>query len=291
MNVSNFLKKDSLIKLNSIFAVGLAIVFLLFFQFTKHDPVLSAIIPFGNDPYDAVGSLGVVIAGLLSALSVIRAFRRKHTERQKILIARTQFTVAATVFVTLTADGVAMVRHIPLWFGHPGAVELLGLMISMLILVLLLSFSIRFSIRDLHLEAGSWRKVTIIFIIAILILALYPEFIIQSTVGELFTLFAGILLLFIPLSVLPGAFIPFNVESFDSSETRSCQMRTRLELVVVALLGVGIGIILLIGEWNGEGAPVPGLRILLASIFIGVPLVSLLIAYYCLRKPLALFCY
>ncbi len=70
------LKKDSFFKLNSIFAICLAVAFLLFFQFTKHNPMLAVIIPFGNDPYDAVGSIGVIIGGLLSVLAFIRTFSK-----------------------------------------------------------------------------------------------------------------------------------------------------------------------------------------------------------------------
>ena len=64
-----------------------------------------------------------------------------------------------------------------------------------------------------------------------------------------------------------------------------------MEIVAVVLLGIGIGISLLISELNVEGAPLIEHRIMIASIFIGIPLISLLIAYYCLRKPLALFQY
>ncbi len=68
------LKKDSFFILNSIFAICLVVAFLLFFQFTKHNPMLELIIPFGNDPYDAVGSIGIIIAGLLLAvLAFIRS--------------------------------------------------------------------------------------------------------------------------------------------------------------------------------------------------------------------------
>jgi hypothetical protein len=155
----------------------------------------------------------------------------------------------------------------------------------MFILALLLSFAIHSSVRDLHLEASSWKRVTIFFMIGIVVLAIYPEFVIQTTVGELFTLLAGIFLLFFLLSALPDAFIPFNVKSFEPSETRPHQISTRMELGAVTLLGIGIGIFLLFGEWKGEGAPVQELRILLAAIFIGVPLVSLLIAYYCFENP------
>ena len=93
------------------------------------------------------------------------------------------------------------------------------------------------------------------------------------------------------MSALPEAFIPFNIESSDSTKTRPHQMSIRKELVAIVLLGIGIGIALIIGEWSGRSAPAPEHRIMIASIFIGTPLVSLLIAYYLLRKPLALFNY
>ena len=285
------LKKDSFFKLNSIFAICLAVAFLLFFQFTKHNPMLAVIIPFGNDPYDAVGSIGVIIAGLLAVLALIRTFFKVLVERRRIIIARTQFSVVSAIFVTLMVDSIAMVRHIPMWFGQPGAEELLVLMVGIFIFAMLLSYAIRYSVREIRLEKASLKKILIISIIVIAVLAIYPEFIIQSVMGELFTLLVGILLLLFLMSALPEAFIPFNIESLDSTNTRHHQMNIRKELVIIVFLGIGIGITLLIGEWSGQNAPAPEHRIMIASIFIGVSLVSLLIAYYLLRKPLALFNY
>ena len=251
------LKKDSFFKLNSIFAICLAVAFLLFFQFTKHNPMLELIIPFGNDPYDAVGSIGIIIAGLLAVLAFIRSFYKILVERRRIIIARTQFSVVAVILVTLMVDSIAMVKHIPMWFGQPGAEELLALMIGMFVLAMLLSFAIRYSIREIHLDKRSWKKFLIISIIVIAVLTIYPEFIIQSVIGELFTLSVGILILFFWISALPETFIPYNVGSFDSNKTQPHHMSIRKELVVVVLLGIGIGIAVLIGEWSGEGAPAP----------------------------------
>lgn len=287
------MRKNSLIILNSLLAVCLAIIFLCFFQFTKHDPVLAAILPFSNDPYDAVGSFGVIIAGLLSMLSVLRVLRRQRTDRQNILVARTQFTVAATVLVTLVTDSVAMVRHIPMWINRAGATELVLLMGGMIVLALCLSFVIRVAIRDIPLAAtDAWKKAAAISIAAIAVLALYPESIIQSTVGELCTLLVGILLLFVPLSTLPATFIPFEITPSAAGKHQQRRMRAWIQWGAIALLGICVGIVLLFGEWRGEGAPgASTLRILIASIFIGAPVVGLLIAYNCLRKPLALFRY
>ena len=285
------LKNNSFFKLNSIFAICLAVVFLLFFQFTKHDPMIAVIIPFGNDPYDAVGSIGIIIAGLLGVLAFIRSFYKVLLVRRKIIIARTQFSVVAAILITLMVDSIAMVKHIPMWFGQPGSIELLALMVGIFTLALLLSFAIRYSIRDICLEKRSWKKFLIISIIVIAILTIYPEFITQSVIGELFTLIVGILILFFWMSALPEAFIPFNIESFDSTKTQAHRRNIQKELIAVVLIGIGIGITLIIGTWSGENTPAPDHRILLASIGIGVPLLSLLIAYYCLRKQLALFNY
>ena len=71
-----------------------ALAFLLFFQFTVHDPVLAPILPFYQDPFDAVTTFGVIAAGLLSLLSVVRARRTTYTYRQSVLLARTEVAVA-----------------------------------------------------------------------------------------------------------------------------------------------------------------------------------------------------
>ena len=110
--------------------------------------MLAVIIPFANDPYDAVGSIGIIIAGLLAVLSFIRSFCKVLVERRKIIIARTQFSVAAAIFITLMVDSIAMIRHIPMWFGQPRAEELLALMVGIFILAMLLSFAIRYSVRE-----------------------------------------------------------------------------------------------------------------------------------------------
>ena len=136
-----------LMKLNSLLAVGLAGIFLLFFLFTKHDPVLSAIMPFGDDPYDAVGSFGVIGAGLLSLLVLGRAFLWTTSSRRATLVARTQFAIAAAVLITFASDAVAMLRHVSTWLQRTGWVELLLLMAGMAAVALLVSVTSRGSIR------------------------------------------------------------------------------------------------------------------------------------------------
>jgi hypothetical protein len=49
--------------------------FYLFFQTSKHNPALSSVNAFADDPYDAVGSFGVQFALFTALLSLVRAFR------------------------------------------------------------------------------------------------------------------------------------------------------------------------------------------------------------------------
>lgn len=273
----------------SLLAACVALAFLTFFQFTKHDPTLSGIMPFGNDPYDAVGSFGVISAALLSLLSIARALQA-FTPRRQVLAARTQAAIAAALLVTLLADIVAMGRHVPLWLGQPAAWELLALLVAMLALALLLWFVARSSVRHCRLPTARWRRATIVCTVAVALLALYPESIADSTVGELFTIVAGILLLFIPMSAVLEVFVPWDGASAQRAELLLPRLPPTLQWIAIALLGVGIGIALLAREWLGD-TPAPQLRLLVASVYVGGALVGLSIAYYFLRRPLALFRY
>src|SRR6202021_3171404 len=62
------------LKRNAILVSGLALFFWWAFGFAKHDPALRSIIPFGEDPYDAVSSFGVIAAALLALVSAAPAF-------------------------------------------------------------------------------------------------------------------------------------------------------------------------------------------------------------------------
>src|SRR5579863_5890503 len=63
------------LKINAAVSLLFAALFYIFFMFTKHDPVLSPLIPFGDDPYDAIGSFCLILSFLLAFRSAFRAFR------------------------------------------------------------------------------------------------------------------------------------------------------------------------------------------------------------------------
>src|SRR5690348_14526859 len=128
------------LKRNTVIVFGLSILFYWAFMFVKHDPHLRGIIPFGDDPYDAVGSLGTIVGMLIAVLSLVRAFRpyRKGppSDAQRVYLVRSQEAVALAVLITVTADAVAMVRHPSLWIGAASRRELILLLSGITVVAL-----------------------------------------------------------------------------------------------------------------------------------------------------------
>ena len=86
----------------------------------KARPALRDVIPFGDDPYDAAGSFGVIVGMLIALLSLVRAFRpyrEAPSTAQRTYLVRSQEAVVLVVFLTLASDVVAMGRHPSMWFG------------------------------------------------------------------------------------------------------------------------------------------------------------------------------
>ena len=275
-------------------AIVFTIAFYFFFMTTKHDPVLSRIMPFGNDPYDLIGSFGVIISGFLSIFAIVRTVllvrKSTPTKGQIIFLARTQVAVPVAALITLVGDLIAMARHPSAWLGQAGENELLLMIASMLFLTALLVLLIRRSTQeDLQADLRQWRSAAIISLVAVAILALYPEALINSTLGELFSLAIGIFLLFLPMSAWIVALLPINGEELQGAGKSGWLSRGWVQWTAVAICGVGLGIFLLIGESLGSkgGIAVP-VRIMVISIFIGASILGLVIAYTSLRKPLGL---
>src|SRR5438876_1175907 len=95
-------------KRNALIIVGLVVLFQWSFMFLKHDPALRDVIPFGVDPYDAVGSFALIIGTLIALLSLVRAFRpyRTHapSSAQRLYLVRAQMAVVLSILLTRVAD-------------------------------------------------------------------------------------------------------------------------------------------------------------------------------------------
>lgn len=282
--------------INALIPVGLAVAFYFFFMTTKHDAALSKMIPFAFDPYDAIGSFTLetaVFLGMLSFIRTIRLYRKgKQEVEQKVFLARTQMGVVLAVFLTLVGDAVALLRHLPQWTGHPATNELLLFMVGMVLFALVVGILVYFSARNIGLPRipRVWEKGTIVFGAMVVILAFYPENLIISNVGELFTVVVGALLLFVPLWALGDALIPYTLEK---QEQKNVLVQAKYQWIVVILLGICIGLFVVLGESTESGKGIQLFQffrhIHVVLVYVGIEVFAVLIGYSFLRKQLGLF--
>ena len=184
-------------KVNACLAFVLAALFYLFWQISKHQPALSQVNAFADDPYDAVGSFGTQLAVFTALLSVVRAFRpyqpNKVLDSQKVHLVRAEYITCLSVAVTLAADIVAMIRYPSVWMGFPAGQILAALVVGMALLTALIGWLIHYATRESRLPSAHhrWTRAIGISLVGVLILALYPENVPQSVPGELLTVVVG----------------------------------------------------------------------------------------------------
>jgi hypothetical protein len=284
------------LKRNAVIVFGLAVLFYWSFMLAKHDPSLRDIIPFGTDPYDAVGSFGVIAGVLIALLSLLRAFRpyRKHlpSTAQRVYLVRSQVAVVLAVLITLVADLVAMARHPHMWIGAASRDRLVALLGAIAVVTCAVQLLIRASQQKLpEGRMKHWQAAAIATLLAILALAFYPEKLINGTATHLLTVIVGDIVLFAPMRFLLIALVPFEA---DRARVETTLPRSRFSTAgqrwgIVLVVGCLIGAFVFWGEMSeGSGALPMGRLVFVASVFIGLGLAGLLLAFAFLGEPLGL---
>lgn len=283
-------------KINAAVVFLLAVLFYWLFMFTKHDAALSKIIPFGDDPYDAVGSFAIIIGILAALLSVFRAFRPYSPHgasiEKRAYLARAQTCVVLAVFITLVSDAVAMGRHASIWKSAPQRNELLALLAGMAIVAILVESLIRRSAKEIvsARAAASWARAASVSLAAILLLAVYPERLIEGTATHLLTVVVGALILFVPMRPLLTVLVPYEASSAVGEATAGKRSFARRNAWgIVLLIGAILGAFFFAGEMS-EGAGGMSIRRIafVGAVFVGLSATGLAIAYAFLGIPLGL---
>lgn len=284
------------LKIASLLIFVLAVLFYVFFMHCKHDPALSKVNAFADDPYDAVGSFGIQAAAILGVLCLLRAFRGSHSyaesiERERFLL-RAQVAAVLSVAVTLAADAVAMLRHPSLWMGHSAGYRLFALIIGMAVLTAAMGALVLRDTRTIERSGsptGRFKAVTV-SLLAALVLFFYPEVFRHGLIGVLLTAFAGTVILFVSVWAWTTALVPDRPGLPNSQLTSSrSTARKKYALGLVILAGVLIGLFFVAGEAS-EGSGIPHSKLaLVISAYIGLETAGVVVGYTLLRKPLGLF--
>ena len=277
------------LRINSLIVFVLALLFAFFFDFTKHNPSLSPINPFADDPYDAIGSFAfqaTIFFGLLSLFRAFRPYRKDQpSDEQKLFLVRTQIAIVLSILVTLVGDLVAMIRHFPVWSRVSAGYLLLALVIAFSILSIAIGIIVRNSARNTFVPVvmNSLKRSAIISSVFFIVLLFYPESIRKSTLGALFTVVVGAVLLFMPVWAW-GEFLT------QTMETPSKTITSRWIWIVVSLMGILLGFAIVLRELTAEGETISlAGSIFIISVYIGLEFAGVVIGYSFLGKFLGIF--
>jgi hypothetical protein len=285
----------TVLKRNAISVLALAALFWWSFMHVKHSPALRTVIPFGDDPYDAVGSYGVIVGMLSALLSLFRAFRYYRTAPSKIdlvYLVRSQEAVVLAIFITLAADVIAMARHPAIWIGAASRDSLIAILGGLAVVTAFVQFLICTSQeRFLEREVKGWKRVATAALLVMLVLSLYPEKLIDLTATHLLTVLAGATILFAPMRTLLNTLVPNGADNGIGKKTSAWRMFSTSwqRWVAILILGAMIGALAFAGEASeGAGTPALGRLVFVGSVFVGLGLCGIVIAYVFLGEPLGL---
>ncbi len=280
-------------KRNALFVFGLAGVFCWAFMLAKHDPSLRKIIPFGEDPYDAVGSFASIIGVLVAVISLVRAFRpyREYpSSAQRVYLVRSQEAVVLAVLITLAADAIAMARHPTMWLGTASRGRLLALLGGLAIVTAFVQWAVSTSRRELkETRSAPCRKTVLVPLLAIFVLSIYPERLINGIITHLLTITVGDLILFAPMWALLTALVPYKDERRAEKPIHSVFSSALRRWGIVTMVGFLVGALAFFGEMSEGTCGMPVFRLaFVACVFVALGLTGLLIAYAFLGRPLGL---
>ncbi len=202
------------LRLASVAALLLTILFVIFFDRAKHDVGLVRVNPFAEDPYDAVGSFGVQLGFACSILAVLRAFRTDL--KSESLYNRYTYTLRAmavsllAIIVTMLADSVALARFSSLW-NHSAEGNLLTVFTGGLF-VLASGFCLYLirlaNRRDVCSQNPLRPRQTLLLLIVVGLLGIYPGSFRDGMAGAILTAAFGMVLLFYSVALLSKAMFP-----------------------------------------------------------------------------------
>jgi len=307
----------------------LAALFWIFFDASKHNPALAKANVFIEDPYDAVGSFGIQLAGLSALVSFVRIARpypKGITSNNLLLILRGEAVALLSVAVTLTADFIAMVRYLPVWTSSSAGWRLAVFICGLMALFALAGWVVLHIGKSLNLLSGSRARgqTIVVCLVGGIILAFYPEAWRQSVPGAIFTALTGMVILFVLCSAIVKLVFPpaggpyedifddlFSLYQWIKAHARFpgflfrgmekfvniAWMRSLINWLnprkhawnFVILVALGMGTAFLIAEAIEEGAPARNVIPLILAVYIGIEGAGVLLGYVLFRRFLGIF--
>lgn len=273
------------LKRNALLTLLFSGVFYMFFMHVKHAPGLASINPFAVDPYDATGSLALILSALLAPAGVLCAFfpssARMADEMQSRYIFRIQVCVPLAILVYLASAAVALARHFDDWYPDPQGTLLLlesvGMLVLTLVMLALVLGPATTRLSDLRLR---WHRPVSVIAISVVLLVAYPDGQDRGLIAALLAIIAGVLFLNCCLRALVLWLFPYTRSELEPMPiTRSRARKAIFRFTLAIVTGLFIGAVILLSEM-AEGPSGPHVsRILLVAVFLGAGVFNIAVSY------------
>lgn len=277
-------------KLNAVAVCFLAALFYCLFMFAKHNAYLASMIPFGDDPYDSVGSFACVVGALLALVALARAYLpyRSGPDRwQLVYLVRSQLAVVLAVFLTVAADATAMARYPEQWYPGFWNFAVVAVVAGMAIA----ATSIFLLMRPLlPPKTDGWRqrrmRALLLTLGGMAALAACPKSMLRSMAPHLFAIILGAAVLFASMRMWLVALVPDEGRE-ENAERPESSRGVWQRWAGVMVLGGLVGLSAFVGELTERGPAIPMRRLLFVeAVFAGIGLSGILLAYLFLGEPL-----
>jgi hypothetical protein len=305
------------------------ILFVLFFNFSKHNLILAQLNPFIEDPFDAVGSFGIQLAAVAGGLSLLRIFRpypRGITLKNLTLILNCNLTALLAILVTLIADSVALVRFFPKWIDLSAGLLLAAITCGLLAVNTILLqriLSIGWELKWFT-SLRNWPRTLACGLAGMIILASYLPAWRRGIAGGIIAAVLGLVIFFV-ITALSARMIfadvrpPYEdifddldacyqwikqhtsaLKSFYRRLERFLNRRKVQNLIqslnprkhpwrLIVLLAFAGALTLLLNEFQSEGLPQKNKFLWVFSVYTGIETLGVLLGYKLFRKFLGIF--
>jgi hypothetical protein len=285
----------------------LTVAFVTFFNLSKHLPAFSAVNPFAEDPADAVGSIGIQLAGLsilIALLRMVRPYPQGFSEAHALRILRADLVALLAILVTMFADAVAMIRYASIWMEDANGWLLLGSVLALATAACLAGWQTITWQRTIatFFVNPDWVWPTACITIGIAALSFYPDAWRQTVPGALLTAFTGFVFLMVLTAAIARWLLPISgsmtediwddgnalLQAIAARAAVFGQLLLRIQQKIeratwlrawsprrhpwrlLVLVALGMGFFILSLEMLSEGTPNFNMLVTVSAVFIGL---------------------
>jgi hypothetical protein len=200
--------------------------------------------PVGTDPCDGVNGFAFFTIVFIAIGSTLRMFsgHQSSSPLRYLYIVRSQQAVLFAIFITFTAEIIALIRNPETWIGNRFAESVFALVGALTVVTVATLLLILVTQRNrISLSSLRWTRTILPVVIAIVVLTVCPEWptYSPSRTAHILTVALGALVVFIPMRLLLPEIVLNGSDGHRETRTFGTAREWTLLLGAVAVVLLG----------------------------------------------------